>query len=118
MTTHFGNLELDKFETEGWRVIVATGELTVYEAPKLREWLVASAKEGFNRIVVDLQEVDFVDSTGLAVMVAAYKRVRLLEGDLRVVCSNYRILKVLEITGLNKVINIFDTVEAATALGS
>lgn len=49
MTTDFGNLTLDHFETGGWRVIVAKGELSVYEAPQLRECLVEAAKEGFNQ---------------------------------------------------------------------
>ena len=64
-------------------------------------------------IIVDLEGVDFLDSTGLGVLVGGLKRLRSHEGDLVLVCTQSRILKVFEITGLTKVFSIYDSVDAA-----
>ncbi len=65
--------------------------------------------------MVDLEGVDFLDSTGLGVLIGGLKRVRSHDGDLSLVCTEPRILKVFEITGLTKVFAIHDTVDAAVA---
>ena len=69
--------------------------------------------QGKHQIVVDLEAVDFLDSTGLGVLVGGLKRVRSHDGDLALVCTQRRILKVLEITGLTKVFTIYESVDAA-----
>jgi anti-sigma B factor antagonist len=96
-------------------VLSVKGEVDVYTAPRLREKLVELATAGKHQIIVDLEEVDFLDSTGLGVLVGGLKRLRSHDGDLGLVCTQSRILKVFEITGLTKVFSIQDSVEAATA---
>jgi anti-sigma B factor antagonist len=71
--------------------------------------------QGHRQIVVDLEGVDFLDSTGLGVLVGGLKRLRSHGGDLSLVCTQARILKVFEITGLTTVFAISPTVEEATA---
>ena len=66
-------------------------------------------------VVLDLSSLSFLDSTGLGVLVGGLKRVRSHNGDLSLVCTQHRILKVFEITGLTKVFSIHDTVDAAVA---
>ena len=94
-------------------VLHVAGEVDVFTAPQLREALVGAIEEGSRDVVVDLQGVDFLDSTGLGVLVGGLKRLRSHEGDLTLVCTQHRILKVFEITGLTKVFSIHDTVDAA-----
>ena len=106
-------LGLDVSERDGATVLAVRGEVDVYTAPKLREKLVELVAQGRYRIVVDLEAVDFLDSTGLGVLVGGLKRVRGHEGDLPLVCTHQRILKVFEITGLTKVFPIHDSLEAA-----
>ena len=65
--------------------------------------------------MIDLEGVDFLDSTGLGVLVGALKRVRSHEGTLALVCTQERLLKIFRITGLAKVFPIYDSVEAATS---
>ena len=102
--------------TEGDRTIVEVGgEIDVYTAPKLREALVELVNAGRYQIIVDVERVDFLDSTGLGVLVGGLKRVRAHEGSLRLVCTQERILKIFRITGLTKVFAIHDSVPAATA---
>lgn len=98
-----------------YTVLAVKGEVDVYNAPRLREKLVELVSQGRQQIVVDLEAVDFLDSTGLGVLVGGLKRLRSHEGDLTLVCTQSRILKVFEITGLTKVFSIFDDVATATA---
>ena len=109
------DLGLDVTERNGIAVLAVRGEVDVYTAPRLREKLVELVSEGKQKIVVDLEGVDFLDSTGLGVLVGGLKRARSHEGDLSLVCTQHRILKVFEITGLTKVFDIHDSVDAATA---
>jgi anti-sigma B factor antagonist len=110
-------LGLELTERDGWAVLAVSGEVDVATAPRLRKRLVGLVGEGRTRIVVDLEKVDFIDSTGLGVLVGALKRVRTNEGDLALVCTGPRILKVFEITGLTKVFTIHRTVDEATLPG-
>lgn len=98
-----------------YTVLAVEGEVDVYTAPRLREKLVELATLGRRQIVIDLEGVDFLDSTGLGVLVGGLKRLRSNDGDLSLVCTQARILKVFEITGLTKVFSIHDSVGAATA---
>src|SRR3954454_17995298 len=102
--------------TVGDRTIVEVGgEIDVYTAPKLREQLVELVNDGSYHLVVDMEGVDFLDSTGLGVLVGGLKRVRAHEGSLRLVCNQERILKIFRITGLTKVFPIHTSVEEAVA---
>ncbi len=100
--------------SEGDRTVVAvSGEIDVYTAPKLREHLIDLVSGGHYQLVVDLEGVDFLDSTGLGVLVGGLKRVRAHDGSLHLVCSQDRILKIFRITGLTKVFPIHASVTEA-----
>jgi anti-sigma B factor antagonist len=101
---------------EGDRTVVAVGgEIDVYTAPKLREQLVDLVNDGRYHLVVDMEAVEFLDSTGLGVLVGGLKRVRAHDGSLRLVCTQERILKIFRITGLTKVFPIHESVSEAVA---
>ncbi len=101
---------------EGGRTIVEVGgEIDVYSAPTLRDRLNSLVADGHHHLVVDMQGVEFLDSTGLGVLVGGLKRVRTQNGSLQLVCSQERVLKVFRITGLTKVFAIHDSVEQALA---
>ena len=96
-------------------VVAVRGEVDIATAPQLREKLVELASQGAQKVVVDLEGVDFLDSTGLGVLIGGMKRLRGLDGDLTLVCTQPRILKVFEITGLNRAFTIHETIDAAVA---
>jgi anti-sigma B factor antagonist len=96
-----------------YTVLSVQGEVDVYSAPRLREKLVELVSQGKHRVVVDLEGVDFLDSTGLGVLVGGLKRLRSHDGELSLVCTHHRVLKVFEITGLTQVFSIFGSVEEA-----
>jgi anti-sigma B factor antagonist len=102
-------------EPPGFTVIEVGGEIDVYTAPKLRERLVSLVESGSYQLIVDMQSVEFLDSTGLGVLVGGLKRVRAHEGWIDLVCTQSRILRIFRITGLNRVFSIYDTVGEAVA---
>jgi anti-sigma B factor antagonist len=102
--------------SEGDRTVVEVGgEIDVYTAPKLREQLITLVQDGNYHLVVDMENVEFLDSTGLGVLVGGLKRVRAHDGSLRLVCTQERILKIFRITGLTKVFPIHESVDEAVA---
>jgi anti-sigma B factor antagonist len=111
-------VDLDTTARNGYVVVSVEGEIDVYTAPHLRERLIELIDQGYYRIVVDLSRVEFLDSTGLGVLVGGLKRSRGHDGDLALVCNHPRIMKVFEVTGLNKVFSIADSVEAVVATPS
>lgn len=102
--------------TEGDRTVVEVGgEIDVYTAPQLRERVVELVADGKVDLVLDLSGVEFLDSTGLGVLVGALNRVRAQDGSLALVLTQERILKIFEITGLRKVFPIHATVAEAVS---
>jgi len=108
-------LGIDVRKVNSFSVIDVKGEIDVYTAPKLREQLIELVSEGSYDIVVNLEGVDFLDSTGLGVLVGALKRVKAHDGSLSLVCTQDKILKIFKITGLTKVFPIHASLEEATA---
>jgi anti-sigma B factor antagonist len=109
------DLDLKVRKQGGHTVLEVAGEIDVYTAPKLREKLIELVNEGSYHLVVDLEKVDFLDSTGLGVLVGGLKRVRNHDGSLKLVCTQDKILKIFRITGLTKVFSIHDSVDDAIA---
>src|SRR3982751_5804221 len=99
---------------EGTRTVIAVGgEIDVYTAPSLRERLNELVAAGHYDLIVDMEKVEFLDSTGLGGLVGGLKRVRSYDGTLRLVCSQEEILTVFRITGLTKVCPIHPTLQEA-----
>ncbi|MFQ6172214.1 STAS domain-containing protein [Oryzobacter sp. R7] len=96
-------------------IVSVAGEVDVYTAAQLRAALDDEVAAEHVQLVVDLDEVTFLDSTGLGVLVGRLKLVRNQSGWLRLVCSNERILRVFRITGLDKVFGIHASVDEALA---
>ncbi len=107
------DLAIATSEQQGATIVVVGGEIDVYTAPLLRDALDQQVAAGRTHIIVDLEGVDFMDSTGLGVLVGRLKLIRNHSGWMRVVCTRERILKVFRITGLDKVFTILDTVDEA-----
>ena len=96
-------------------VIALGGEVDLYTAPEFKERMVKVIEEGKKRVVVDLSEATFIDSTTLGVLVGGVKRLRPSGGSLALVCTDQNIQKIFEITGLDRVFPIHKSREEALA---
>jgi anti-sigma B factor antagonist len=106
-------LSLTTRSTGAYTVLEVGGEVDVYTATRLRERLVELIDGGAHRVVVDLGRVDFLDSTGLGVLIGALKRLRTVSGTLALVCDKEPLLKIFRITALDQVFPLHPTVDAA-----
>ncbi|MDF1543022.1 MAG: STAS domain-containing protein [Anaerosomatales bacterium] len=106
-------LEITAVQADGVCTMSLEGEVDVYTAPRLKETLIDQIESGCSRIIVDLEGVGFIDSSGLGVLVGGLRRANERDGAIRLVCTRENILKIFRITGLDKVFAIFpDAAEA------
>ena len=92
-----------------WTVVDVGGEIDLFSAPQLKERIAQLVDEGNEWLVINLEKVDFMDSTGLGVLLGALKRVREREGSLAIVCPPGPVHRVLTLTGLHKVFSIYES---------
>ena len=91
---------------EGTYIVSVYGELDLHTVGRLEEELAAAVEHGAQRVVVDLAMVSFMDSTALGALVAAHKRLRLASGDLSIVSDDPRVVRVFQITGLDRTMRL------------
>ena len=102
-------------QQDGVFVIAFGGDIDVASAVTFRDALDRVIAAGHHRIVMNLDEVTFLDSTGLGVMVGRLKAVRDVGGDMHLVCTTARIMRVMAITSLDEVFTIHASTEDAVA---
>ena len=96
-------------------VVAVRGEIDLFTAPELKQKLTDAIEGGKSRIVVDLTDTTFLDSTALGVLIGAVKRLRSREGALVIVNVDQNIAKTFEITGLDQIFTILSTRDDAIA---
>jgi anti-sigma B factor antagonist len=99
---------------DGVVVVRLTGELDLYNAPALREALFGCAKRGPERLVVDLADVTFVDSTVLGVLIEARTKLHDRRGFM-LASPGLETRRALEVSGLDRHLSVHDTVDDALA---
>ena len=87
------DLTLATRDVDGTTVVTVGGEIDVYTAPKLRDKITELVAAGVYDLVIDMEAVEFLDSTGLGVLVGGLKKVRAHDGSLQLVCTQDRLLK-------------------------
>lgn len=98
-------------------VVEVQGEIDVYTSPRVKEMINELIEQGKFHLIIDLEGVRYIDSTGLGVLIGALKRVREHEGRILLICTNPQIKKIFNITGLVKIFEIYkDEAEAIAAL--
>jgi anti-sigma B factor antagonist len=97
------------------QVVRAHGELDLYVAPEFKRRLANTIEAGKTRIVVDLTDAAFMDSTALGVLIGALKRLRVRGGALAVASEQPTILRILELTGMDQVLDLYATAGEALA---
>jgi len=87
------------------------GEVDLFTSPKVKERILDLLGGGATKLVIDLEHVTFMDSTGLGVLVGALRRLTERGGALALVCPQGPVLRVMEVTGLKKVFDIHDSLD-------
>ncbi|WP_289009912.1 STAS domain-containing protein [uncultured Thermomonospora sp.] len=93
-----------------YAVVTATGELDLYTAPRLQTALASLIHDRADRVVVDLSGVEFCDSTGVNVLLAAMKRLQEQGGTLELAGLRPPVRRILQVTGLDSVFTIAEAV--------
>jgi anti-sigma B factor antagonist len=94
-------------------IVTVGGEVDLYSSPALKTSLIEADGVGWRLVIVDLSGVSFIDSAGLGVLVGALRRAREDGGELALVCDSEGILKILRLTGLDRVFPLAATVDKA-----
>ena len=95
----------------GMKVVELEGEIDLSTAAVFKETVYEVIESGHTDLVIDLSGLEFMDSTGLGVLVAALKKTTTEGGSIRLICDKRNILKVFTITGLDKVFSIYDNLQ-------
>lgn len=107
-------MDIAKTEREGVVVFSLHGRLDAYTAPSVRDILFTTIEGGQSKLVIDLTEATFVDSNGLATLVAGMKRARQCNGDLRLVGLQPSVKIIFELTRLDRAFEILPDTNSAT----
>ena len=105
----------EESSAEGAHVIRVRGEIHVSTAPEFTQRLSAAIESGKTAMVLDMSGVEFIDSTGLSVLLNGLRLVTQMHGRMAIVCANPTVLRLFEITSLDETFDIFDDRPAAIA---
>jgi anti-sigma B factor antagonist len=92
-----------------------SGRLDAYSATEVEKKLDSLIEAGQNFLVLDLEKLDYISSSGLRVFLAALKKTKKQQGDVKLACMRPFIKEVFDIAGFSQLFNIFDTQDAAVA---
>ena len=106
MESESGPLTVGVEHSQDKWILFISGELDFASAPLLQAQLLEAAQADVSEVVVDLEHVTYIDSSGLGVLVSAHKRQATRGGELIIRSSPSRILKLFEITGLSSYLNL------------
>ena len=103
----------DRKVDEETHVVSVTGEIDLFTAPEFKQRMSELIDAGRSRLVVDLSETTFIDSSSLGVLIGAHRRLKTRGGRLIVACQTDAIVKTFRITGLDGVFTLASSVEQA-----
>lgn len=106
-------LGIDVRKISGFPVLSVTGEIDIYTAPVFKQAVVNLVTEGHKNVVIDLSGVTFMDSSGFGTLLGATRRLRPSGGGLHLAGANSTIQRMLRLTRLDSIMQIYDDPEAA-----
>jgi anti-anti-sigma factor len=109
------HLQLTTQEVDGHAVVHLKGELDIATVDDLRDNLRTARQSYGDHVILDLTDLDFMDSQGLSVIVGCHKTVTAAGGGLALVAPRPIVRRTLEITGLSGRLHVFDSIEEAVA---
>ena len=101
------SLDIRVTEREGVTILALKGRLTVGEASSVREKVNEELAQGKKNLILDLENVDYIDSTGLGSMVICYTTIKKAGGMLKLLNLNKRNIELLLLTKLHTIFEVF-----------
>jgi anti-anti-sigma factor len=109
-------LRIDEHDAGAVHVLALAGELDLRSAPVLAARVDSARNDGVRKILVDLTDVAFCDSTGLRALIGAASELRIAGGRLTVACpGGGPVARLLDLTGTREALSVYDDVDRATA---
>ena len=105
-------MEVKTFQQNAVTVIQVTGEINISTSPDFKKHF---EKMPSQKIIIDLEKVNYVDSSGLATLVEVLKKTKSQGGSLALAAMSAKVKSLFEITKLDKLFNIFPTQQQALA---
>ncbi|CDQ40901.1 MULTISPECIES: STAS domain-containing protein [Virgibacillus] len=100
------NLSVDVVEETNKSIVNLAGEIDAYTAPELKEALLPLTKQSGHLVEVDLEQVNYMDSTGLGIFISALKSTKENNSQMTLVNIQDRVLRLFKITGLDEIMDI------------
>ena len=105
----------DEQVDDATRVVAVRGEIDLFTAPEFKQRVNAAIEDGSRLVVVDLNEASFIDSSSLGILISAHKRLRMRGDQMVIACEVPAILNTFTITGLDGVLALEPSRDAALA---
>lgn len=108
-------MKIETEKTNGWTVFHLDGDLDAGSAGEIQRMFMGAIEDGGSSVLLDLERVNYLDSSGLAALVKLYKEIRTRGGALALCAVQRDALKIFQLTRLDKIFTIFPDVHAAKA---
>ena len=106
-------MEIENQEKNGINIISITGRVDAYTSEELEKNVQEKIDEGFTKLVFNFEGVTYVSSSGLRVLLATLKRLKIMDGALRLVKVKKHIKEIFEISGFAELFVFYDNLEEA-----
>lgn len=100
------NLSIDIVEEKSQMIVYVSGEVDIYTAPDLKKKVLKLTAQKGNTVIIDLSDVNYMDSTGIGVFISALKSTKENDSRLKLVNLQSSVMRLFEITGLIEIIDI------------
>ena len=108
-------MKLNHRKIDSIDLVEISGRLVMANAPEARRQLKSIVEQGSGKLIVDLSDVGFMDSSGLSVLISAFKQARAVKGDVVLLNPSPTVQTLIELTRMQQVFDIVDDEAAAVA---
>lgn len=107
-------MEISEKNIDGTDVVSLSGRLDAYSAGDLEKKLDSLIEAAHIKLIINFEQLEYISSSGLRVLLSALKKVKKQQGDIKLACLKPGIKEVFNISGFTQIFNMCDTVEAAS----
>jgi len=106
-------MEIRDREEKGFVILDISGEIDLYNAPEIKEFINKKIEEQKYNIVINFQEISYIDSSGIGALISTLSNLKKYQGTLKITNIHDSVKKVFELTKLTSFFEIYDNVETA-----